>query len=104
MIYSRKLIRWTKLVKMLARVLHRRQAWGQQAQVTGEPTGCFRTCSHALGSGGIHPARRLKGGSFRLGAKRILFLDLKIGLNDRKYTTGYITWMVGESEVMRMRV
>ena len=69
--------------------------------MTGEPTGCFRTCSHALGSGGIHPARRLKGGSFRLGAKRILFLDLKIGLNDRKE---YITWIVGVSEVMRMRV
>ena len=86
---------------MFARALHRQQACRQRAQVTGEPVGCFRTCSHALGSGGIHPARRLKGGSFRLGAKRILFLDLKIGLNDRKE---YITWIVGVSEVMRMRV
>ena len=89
---------------MLTRALHRQQACRQRAQVTGEPAGCFRTCSHALGSGGTHPARRRIGGSFRLGAKRILFLDLKIGLNDRKYITGYITWMVGVSEVMRMRV
>ena len=101
MIYSRKLIRLTKLFKMLARALHRQQACRQRAQVTGEPAGCFRTCSHALGSGGTHPARRRIGGSFRLGAKRILFLDLKIGLNDRKE---YITWIVGVSEVMRMRV
>ena len=89
---------------MLTRALHRQQACRQRAQVTGEPAGCFRTCSHALVSGGTHPVRRRIGGNFRLGAKRILFLDLKIGLNDRKYITGYITWIVGVSEVMRIRV